>query len=115
VQAYLDTRPDRQPEAPLFLNKDGSPISYTAARLMIRRVLDLAGVSVERRGPHVLRHTFGRMYLLNGGDLVSLQQILGHTMISTTTIYARMVTPDLQAKHRRCSPVTALFASQDGQ
>ena len=70
------------------------------------RVLDLAGVSVERRGPHVLRHTFGRMYLLNGGDLVSvesqrkrdlrwlsarqntaacgcvLHQILGHTMMA---------------------------------
>ena len=35
--------PDLQPDAPLFLNKDGSPISYSAARLMLRRVLDLAG------------------------------------------------------------------------
>lgn len=115
VQAYLETRAGLQPDSPLFLSREGRPLSYTAARLVLQRVLDRAAVSTERRGPHLLRHTFGRMYLMNGGDLISLQQILGHTMVATTAIYARMVTPDLQKKHQRCSPVTTLFAKEAGE
>jgi site-specific recombinase XerD len=112
LQAYFDSRRDIAPEAPLFLNGIGRPLTYSSARMVLRRVFDRAEIVLDRSGPHVLRHTFGRMYLKNGGDLSSLQQILGHTMISTTTIYARMVTPDLQAKHKRCSPVTALFSAE---
>ncbi len=109
LQEYLKTREKQTPEDPLFLKHDGQPLTYNAVRMLLNRVFAQAGIDVGRNGPHVFRHTFGRMYLKYGGDLSTLQQILGHTMISTTTIYARMLTPDLQSKHQICSPVLTLF------
>ena len=59
---------------------------------IVRRNMRNAGFDPPKIGPHTLRHTFGTQYILKGGDVFSLQRIMGHTRIETTMIYVNMST-----------------------
>lgn len=80
--------------------------------LAVRRCLRRAGV--ERGGAHLLRHTFARLYLRAGGDVFSLQRIMGHRSLSTTRIYAELELGDVIAQHRRFSPIVRLLEEAAG-
>lgn len=96
----------------IFLGTKGSLSRSTAYRI-IRRALASAGISGKKVGPHVLRHTFGRQYIMAGGDLVSLQRIMGHADIKTTRIYAELDLRDVTHQHHRFTPLkSALVAAQ---
>ena len=51
---------------------------------------------------------FAREFLLNDGGLVQLQRILGHSKITTTQIYTKLLDADLAESHRKASPVDRL-------
>jgi site-specific recombinase XerD len=64
--------------------------------------------------PHAFRHGFARAYLMDGGDLGSLSDLLGHADLSTTKKWYGIYTiSDLQDKHRRHSPISQLFDEED--
>jgi site-specific recombinase XerD len=52
-----------------------------------------------------VRHTFGRLYIMAGGDVFSLQRVLGHRSISSTRRYVDMDLRDVQVQHERFSPI----------
>ncbi len=56
-------------------------------------------------GPHALRHTFGRLYIMAGGDVFSLQRIMGHRDIATTKQYVDMDVRDIRIQHGQFSPL----------
>lgn len=58
--------------------------------------------------PHMLRHTFATQYLMNGGDAISLQKILGHTKLDMTMRYVEFTQSDLSEKHCNFSPIANL-------
>ncbi len=68
----------------------------------------LKGVGLPPSGFHLLRHTFATQYLKNGGDVVRLSIILGHTEIGTTMKYLHLLTEDLQRPHQGLSIVNRL-------
>jgi integrase/recombinase XerD len=97
---------------PIFLGTKGR-MTQSGAYRVIKTALAKAGINARKRGPHTLRHTFGRQYIMAGGDLVSLQRILGHTNIKTTEIYAELDLRDITDQHRRFTPLkTALAGAQ---
>jgi integrase/recombinase XerD len=57
------------------------------------------------------RHTFAKLYLLNGGDVVSLQRILGHTTLDMVRCYVTLSDADLVARRRAASPADRLVHS----
>jgi integrase/recombinase XerD len=62
------------------------------------------GITGVRFSPHTFRHTFAVNYLRRGGDIYSLSRILGHSSITTTTIYLRSIgIDDLKRNHNRLS------------
>jgi integrase/recombinase XerD len=78
---------------------------------LVRRALEKAGIKGPKLGPHRLRHAFGKNFLVEGGDLRSLQEIMGHADIKTTEKYATLNLTDIIKKHRKFSPLRAAHAA----
>ena len=88
------------------------PLTVNGAGQAVRRIMRRAGV--EHGSAHLMRHTFGRLYWRNGGDVFSLQRIMGHSNMATTRIYVEMDTADLVRQHRRFSPIVRLLEAAAG-
>ena len=94
-------RPEPFLDDQLFLTITGTNLSVNAIKLVFIR---LAGKSkVSRLHIHLLRHTFATRYLMNGGDVFSLQRILGHTTLEMTRRYVDMVAVETAIKKRKPS------------
>lgn len=83
---------------PLFNN-----IKATGVRQIITRIAHNA--KVANAHPHKFRHTMAIMYLRNGGDVFTLQRILGHATLEMTMKYVHIVKSDISNAHRIASPV----------
>ena len=90
----------------LFLTDSGDPMSKNSTGKVIQRLARRA--EVHRLHPHLFRHTFAVRYLKNGGDVFSLQKILGHKSLDVTRRYVQLAGTDLKEKHRLFSPVDNL-------
>jgi len=71
---------------------------------IVKKYLTKIGITGDKLGGHRLRHTFGRQYLVLGGDLRSLQIIMGHSNIQTTEKYASLSNEDVMQKHNKYTP-----------
>ena len=87
------------------------PITRHLIYTIVRRTLEKAGIKGPKLGPHRLRHAFGKNFLVEGGDLRSLQEIMGHADIKTTEKYATLNLTDIIKKHQRFSPLRAAHAA----
>jgi integrase len=66
------------------------------------------GTQLPNLHPHVCRHTFSVRYLMNGGDVFSLQKILGHSSLEMTRKYVNLASGYVKEMHRRFSPMDNL-------
>ena len=89
----------------LFLTRAGEPLTTNRIESMIRGYGEKARIDGVRCSPHTFRHTFAIAYLRNGGDVFSLQRILGHETLDMVRNYLNVAQYDLQAAHARSSPV----------
>jgi len=93
----------RELEGPLWLDNRGKRLSYDALRGMLRRRAKRAGVQPPT--PHMFRRAFALAVLRNGGDLISLQRLLGHSSLAVLERYLKQVDDDLRTIHQRARPV----------
>ena len=98
--------------ARLFLSNNGLPLTRNGIQQMMRRLASRAGITGVRCSPHTFRHTFSKRYLTNGGDIFSLQRILGHSSLASVRIYLNLFACDIKKQHQRFSPVDRLADSR---
>ncbi|SMP02131.1 site-specific tyrosine recombinase/integron integrase [Chryseobacterium profundimaris] len=79
----------------LFLNSRGTSMSRVIVFLIIKELTDKAGVS-KKISPHTFRHSFATHLLQNGADLRYIQEMLGHSSITSTEIYTHLKTEELR-------------------
>ncbi|WEK68570.1 MAG: site-specific tyrosine recombinase XerD [Candidatus Chryseobacterium colombiense] len=79
----------------LFLNSRGTSMSRVIVFLIIKELTDKAGVN-KKISPHTFRHSFATHLLQNGADLRYIQEMLGHSSITTTEIYTHLKTEELR-------------------
>ncbi|WP_159472044.1 site-specific tyrosine recombinase XerD [Chryseobacterium sp. 18068] len=86
---------NKKNEDTLFLNSRGTSMSRVIVFIIIKELTDKAGVS-KKISPHTFRHSFATHLLQNGADLRYIQEMLGHSSITTTGIYTHLKTEELR-------------------
>jgi integrase/recombinase XerC len=104
IEAYLDLVPyPVEPEMALFRGHRGGPLSPRLVQLAIARLRGALGLEASVT-PHALRHSFATHLLGRGGDLRTIQELLGHASLSTTQIYTSVDTDRLLEAYRKAHP-----------
>lgn len=98
--------PELQEQIKLRL-RPGPGRLFDSCRSAFRSAYDRCGFQTPQQLTHILRHTFASHYMMNGGDLLTLQRILGHGSITMTMRYAHLAPNHLESA-LRFSPMTAL-------
>jgi integrase/recombinase XerC len=104
VEAYLALCPYRLPgDGPLFVGQKGGPLSPRIIQLAMAGLRGALGLP-DTATPHALRHSFATHLLARGGELRSIQELLGHASLSTTQIYTQVDSARLLAAYDAAHP-----------
>jgi len=103
IKSYLQKRGKDVSARILFLNKDGWRLTDRSIRNIVDKYIKVACVRSDI-SPHSLRHSFATHLLNRGADLRSVQELLGHANLSTTTIYTHLSTEKLKSVYDQTHP-----------
>jgi integrase/recombinase XerC len=87
----------------LFVNKKGLKTYPRLIYRIVNKYLNMI-TTLEKKSPHVLRHTFATHLLNNGADLNAVKELLGHTNLSATQVYTHNTIERLKSIHKQAHP-----------
>ncbi len=87
----------------VFVNHLGAPITSRGIEYILDQIIKKTSLTSDIH-PHMIRHTFATHLLDHGADLRTVQELLGHSSLSTTQIYTHVTTAHLQKDYRQFFP-----------
>ena len=90
-------------EPALFVNVSGERMSRQGFWKILKHYQETAHIEKDIT-PHTLRHSFAVHLLENGADLHAIQEMMGHSDISSTQLYTQLVSPNLKSVYNKCHP-----------
>ena len=87
----------------LFINNHGGNLTPRGVRVILNTIIDKMGETYKIT-PHMLRHSFATALLDNGADLRSVQELLGHSNLSTTQIYTHVSVEKMKSEYMAAHP-----------
>jgi len=102
-QFHFSKRKEEKSVPNLFLSKSGKPLSSDELREILDRYIRLVA-KTKGYSPHSIRHSFATHLLANGADLRAVQEMLGHSNLSTTEIYTHLSLKDLKKVYEQAHP-----------
>ena len=90
----------------VFLSVSGEVLTENSVKLIFSRLAKRSGVT--RLHAHLCRHTFATRFLINGGDVFTLQQILGHSTLEMVRHYVNLAANHVVIQHQKFSPLDRL-------
>lgn len=109
-QALLDLKDGHDVSEPIFWGTHPTqPLKQAGIAGVVKKAFQSAGIEGKRASPHTPRHTFARNWITQGGDIASLQRILGHENLATTQRYLALVVEDLVDKNQKHNPLSGML------
>ena len=108
LKTYLAHRGQDLDHEFCFVTIDNQPLSNRTIQDRMKLISRKAGITDIRTSPHIWRHTFARLYILNGGDPFSLKKILGHKSWEMVHRYVNLFGSQVKDQHKKASPLENL-------
>lgn len=102
LKAYANTRPQTNTES-LLVSESGKSVTRNFVYRKVKQYLRLV-TTIDKKSPHVLRHTFATHMLNNGADLNAIKELLGHANLSATQVYTHNTVEKLKHIYSKAHP-----------
>ena len=102
ITTYLNQRKEVESQN-FFLTKDGNSIDRWYVYRIVKKYLSKV-TDIEKKSPHILRHSSATEMLNRGADLLAVKEILGHENLSTTQIYTHVSVEQLKKSYKSAHP-----------
>ena len=103
IEKFINDSKEVRKDNYLIINNNGKQITTRGIRLIIDKIIHETSI-IKKIHPHTLRHTFATHLLNNGCDLLTVQELLGHSSISTTGIYTHVTTEHIKDVYYKTHP-----------
>lgn len=109
VEALLALQNHHNDDEPIFWGTHPTqPLGSAGFELLTKKAFQKAGITGRRASPHTLRHTFGRICVVNGMDISILKELMGHASITTTEKYLCFAQKEIDDKYKLYAPLSHL-------
>lgn len=109
LRRYGRTVADHRGSDAFFISRTGRRLTREGIAAAMRAYARKANVTGVRCSPHTLRHTGAKRFILSGGDVFTLQKLLGHSSLAMVRRYVELAAADVRAQHERHSPADTLL------
>ena len=109
IRKYLSNRSVYNDREPLFISETGTFLTEQGMQAIRYKIEKKCGIKLG--GFHALRRGFAKEFLKNGGDLFTLQNLLGHSEVETTRGYVQMDPEELQEIYVKNSPLDKAYTT----
>ena len=103
ISTYENEFGNVEQEALFFVTKKGKGVYEKLIYRTVRKYLDMVS-TIEKRSPHVLRHTFATHLLNNDADLSAIKELLGHSSVAVTQIYTHTSIDRIKKTYKQAHP-----------